>query len=179
MLGGSFEQVQLSTSGDSESIVEPAKAPGGRKRLRTCTRISILSIAFCLITGSVEGNSSEALYRLGLVTERLLEIGEEMLGDPVSGTIVLGDTVSIRIDFAIEYSYHIHIWTDSIFNVLRFWINSPDSSLENSAQGDHTALVVFPDMPGEHILYIEMIEGWDSDSAGYAAALFRYRRQTL
>jgi len=102
-----------------------------------------------------------------------------MLGDPVSGTIVIGDTVSVRIDLSTEYSYHLHIWTDSIFNLLRFWINSPDDSLENSAAGDHTALIVFPDVPGEYTLYIEMIEGWDSDSAGYAAALFRYRRQTL
>jgi hypothetical protein len=134
---------------------------------------------FCLIIGPVEGNSSEALYRLGLVTEGLLEMGEEMLGDPISGTIVLGDTVSIQIDLATEYSYYLHIWTDSIFNVLRFWINSPDGLLETNAAGDHTALVVFPEMPGEYTLYIEMIEGWDSDSAGYAAALFRYRRQTL
>jgi hypothetical protein len=136
-------------------------------------------MVFCSITGSVEGNSSEALYRLGLVTEGLIEIGEEMLGDPISGTIVLGDTVSIPMDLDTAYSYHLHIWTDSIFNVLRFWINSPDDLLENSAGGDHTALVVFPDVPGEYMLYIEMIEGWDSDSVGYAAALFIYRRQTL
>jgi len=114
-----------------------------------------------------------------MVTDGLLEIGEEMLGDPVSGTIVLGDTVNIPIDLSTEYSYHLHIWTDSIFNVLRFWVNSPDSLLENSAGGDHAALVVFPDTAGEYTLYIEMLEGWDSDSAGYAAALFRYRRQTL
>ena len=147
--------------------------------MRICTRITILSIALCSITGSIEGNSSEALYRLTLVTEGLLEMGEEMLGDPISGTIVLGDTLSIPIDLGAGYSYHLHIWTDSIFNELRFWINSPEGLLENSAAGDHTALVVFPDIPGEYTLYIEMIEGWDSDSAGYAAALFRYRRQML
>jgi hypothetical protein len=137
-------------------------------------------LAVLLLLPSVApGDTSEALYRLSIVTEALLEMGEEMLGDPVSGTITLGDTASVEMVLAMEYCYHLHIWTDASLNLMEFWITDPDGSIESASQGDHTSMVVFPDQAGEHALHIVLVEGWNEDTVGYAAALFRSPRQTI
>ncbi len=139
----------------------------------------IFPVLLLLLPPIAGGDPSEALYRLSVVTDALLEIGEEMLGDPVSGTIALGDTASVEMVLAMEYSYQLHIWTDASLNLLEFWITEPDGAVESASQGDHTSLVVFPDQTGEHILYIVLIEGWNEDTVGYAAALFRSPRQIV
>ncbi len=139
----------------------------------------ILPMLLLLLPPVAGGDTFEALYRLSIVTDALLEIGEEMLGDPVSGTVALCDTATVEMVLATEYSYQLHIWTDASLNLLEFWITEPEGTVESASQGDHTSLVVFPDQAGEHILYIVLVEGWNEDTVGYAAALFRSPRQTV
>lgn len=120
-----------------------------------------------------------ALERLQLTTDRLVAMGEDMVGEPVSGTLVTGDTVEVALSLDTTYSYHIHIWTNSVFNLLDFWVLDPAGEVAEMAQGDHTTLSLFPGSAGEHLLMMTLREAAVADSAGYAAALFHHPRVIL
>ncbi len=60
-----------------------------------------------------------------MTTDMLLSIGEEMVGEPVSGMIVTGDTLMVDVNLSTEYSYSFIIWTDSAFNHVDFWLTNP------------------------------------------------------
>jgi hypothetical protein len=152
-------------------------APGKEHRLMRVTYVALMLLLLLPAIGFAD--ESEARYRLSVVTDALLEMGEEMLGDPVSGTVHLGDTATVEMNLSTDYSYHLHIWTDASLNLMEFWVTNQYGDVECASQGDHSSLVVFPDEYGDYVLHILLIEGWDADSVGYAAALFRYPRQVL
>ena len=103
----------------------------------------------------------------------LQELGDEMLEEPVTGTLTLGDTTALRMNFNSEYMYHVHIWSDSYFNIIEFWLTDSEGEIQTIAGGDNTSLVAYPDTTGEWTLQILLHEGASSDSASYAAAVFR------
>ena len=140
---------------------------------------AVLLLSAIMLSAAAVADESEAVYRLSVVTDALLEMGEEMLGDPVSGLIALEDTARVEMVLATDYSYHLHVWTDASLNFLEFWVTDPEGGVACASQGDHTSLAVFPDTVGEFVLNIVLLEGWNADTVGYAAALFRYPRQVL
>jgi hypothetical protein len=133
----------------------------------------------CLLAVPLSADVSTALERLSVVTDRLLAMGESMVGEPVSGSTAVAETVSIDLTLSREYSYHLHIWTDSVFNILEFWLSDPSDSVADQAMGDHATLSVFPDTSGRYTLRIMLVEGGLSDTASYAAALFHSPRVSL
>ena len=103
----------------------------------------------------------------------LQDLGEEMFGEPVTGTVTLGDTTALQMNFNSEYMYHVHIWSDSYFNIMEFWLTDSGGEIQNVAGGDNASLAAYPDTSGEWTLQILLHEGASSDSASYAAAVFR------
>ncbi len=103
----------------------------------------------------------------------LQDLGDEMLGEPVTGTVTLGDTIAHKMNFSDEYMYHVHIWSDSYFNLMEFWLTDSGGEIHNIAGGDNASLAAYPDTSGEWTLQILLHEGASSDSAYYAAAVFR------
>ena len=122
---------------------------------------------------STEANEEMALERLMNIVSALQELGDEMLGEPVTGTLALGDTTSLHMNFNSEYMYHVHIWSDSYFNKIELWIRDFRGEIHTIADGDNASLAVYPDTSGEWTLQILLHEGASSDSASYAAAVFR------
>ena len=106
----------------------------------------------------------------------LQELGDEMLGEPITGTLTLGDTTALQMDFNNDYMYHVHIWSDSYFNIIEFWLTDSKGEIHNVAGGDNASLAAYPDTSGEWTLRILLHEGASSDSASYAAAVFRALR---
>jgi len=107
------------------------------------------------------------------IVSPLQELEDEMLGEPLTGTIAQGDTTTLQISFNSEYMYHVHIWSDSYFNVMEFWLTDSSGEIRDIAGGDNASLVAYPDTSGEWTLKILLHEGASSDSASYAAAVFR------
>jgi hypothetical protein len=138
----------------------------------------LLVIAFhCSLAMGLEGEG-KALGRLSMTTDMLLSMGEEMVGSPVSGMIVAGDTLAIDLNLVSEFSYSIIIWTDSAFNYVDFWLTSPHGRTPRGDVSDHTTLTIMPDSleSGTWKLGMELLEGAYSDTAWYAAAVFRNPR---
>ncbi|MCD4708134.1 MAG: hypothetical protein K8S62_10395 [Candidatus Sabulitectum sp.] len=127
----------------------------------------------------VEGED-KALGRLSMTADMLVCIGEEMTGNPLSGILIAGDTLSINVNISSTYSYQFIVWTDSAFNCVDFWLTNPQGGTPRSDIGDHTALAIMPDSAETGIwqLEMELLEGAYSDTAYYAAAIFR-RSRTL
>ena len=120
----------------------------------------------------------KALDRLSITTDMLIVIGDEMTGDPHSGMLVLGDTVSIDLTIDAAYSYQFIIWTDSAFNNVDFWLTNPLGDTPRGDISDHTTMAIIPDSVETGIwqLEMELLEGAYSDTAYYAAAIFRRSR---
>lgn len=114
-----------------------------------------------------------ALERLMNIISVLQELGDEMLGEPVTGTLILNDTTYIQLAFNNKYMYHIHIWSDSYFNIIEFWLTDSRGEIHTIADGDNASLAAYPDTTEEWTLTILLHEGASSDSASYAAAVFR------
>ncbi len=114
-----------------------------------------------------------ALERLMNIVSALQELGDEMLGEPVTGTLALGDTTALHMNFNSEYMYHVHIHSDSYFNIIEFWLRDSSGEIQTIAGGDNASLAAYPDTSGEWTLQILLHEGASSDSASYAAAVFR------
>lgn len=120
-----------------------------------------------------------ALKRLMNIVSALQQLGDEMLGEPVTGTLAVGDTTALQLTFSDEYMYNIYIWSDSYFNIMEFWLTDFRGEVISIAGGDNVSLVAYPDTTGEWTLQMLLHEGASSDSASYAAALFRSRRYRL
>jgi len=124
---------------------------------------------------SLAGSGEEkAVERLSLTTDMLVTIGEEMTGQPISGMLVVGDTVTVDIQVDAANSYQFIIWTDSAFNYVDFWLTSPLGETPRGDISDHTSLAIMPDSveTGTWQLRMELLEGAYSDTAYYATATF-------
>ena len=140
-------------------------------------RETALVLLLALAMGAAEVKET-ALERLQLTTDRLVAMGEEMVGEPVSGILRPGDTLEVAMAMDTAYSYHIHVWTNSIFNLVEFWVRDPAGRVAGMAEGDHTTLSLYPDTSGEYHLLMKLHEADEADSAGYAAALFHRPRMS-
>lgn len=134
---------------------------------------------FCVYWAAqgAEGEN-KALERLSMTTDMLVSIGEEMVGQPVSGELVLGDTLSVDVILNSSYTYQFIIWTDSAFNYVDFWLTDPAGGTPRGNVSDHTTFAVTPDSSeaGTWKMGMELLEGADSDTAYFAAAIFRASR---
>jgi len=120
----------------------------------------------------------KAVERLSLTTDMLVSIGEEMAGQPVSGMLIVGDTVTVDLQVSAANSYQFIIWTDSAFNYVDFWLTNPLGETPRGDISDHTTLAIMPDSieTGTWHLQMELLEGAYSDTAYYAAATFARSR---
>lgn len=137
----------------------------------------LIFIAVVAPSFAVDGKE-KALERLSMTTDRLIAIGEEMVGDPASGVLVKGDTLLVDMNLSSAYSYSFIIWTDSAFNYVDFWLTSPHGATPRGDVSDHTTLAIIPDSSesGTWQLGMELLEGAYSDTAYFAAAIFRVER---
>lgn len=101
-----------------------------------------------------------------------------MVGEPLRGELVVGDTVSVDLNLSHTYSYQFIIWTESSFNYVDFWLKDPFGETPRGDLSDHTTLTMMPDsaQSGTWQLEMELLEGAYSDTAYYAAAIFRASR---
>ncbi len=141
------------------------------------TLLVLLTIMWAIPCMAQTGEE-RALSRLSLTTDRLIAIGEEMVGEPVSGMLVTGDSLLIPVNLSSSYGYSFIIWTDSAFNYVDFWLTSPLGVTPRGGVSDHTTLAIIPDSTenGRWELGLELLEGAYSDTAWYAAAIFRNPR---
>lgn len=129
-----------------------------------------------ILVPAAQANETQALERLMNVVSGLAELGDEMIGEPVTGSLLLGDTISRELIFTREYMYFLYIWSDSYFNIIEFWLLNPSGDIHSIADGGTATLAVFPDTTGKWVLNILLHEGAFSDTASYAAAVFRAPR---
>ena len=121
-------------------------------------------------------NEGRALERLMNIVTALEEIGDTMIGEPITGTIVLGDTTVLQLILSKEYMYNFYVWSDSYFNIIEFWLSDSRGETHSISDGDFASLSAYPDTTGKWTLSILLHEGAYSDSASYAAAVFRSKR---
>jgi hypothetical protein len=135
-----------------------------------------LAVFSCLSYG-IEGEE-KALSRLAMTTDLLLATGEEMVGQAASGTILRGDSLLMDVNLSSEYTYTFIIWTDSAFNIVDFWLTSPEGTTPRGDVSDHTTMAISPDSSeaGVWQMGIELLEGADSDTAYFAAAILKAQR---
>ncbi len=153
---------------------EPDPSNGGW----TMRAVLSASAALLLAAAGAYGDEAAALERLSVITSELELMGEMMVGDPVSGTLTAGDTASLDIGLDRTYMYSVYVWSDSYFNVFRFWMEDPLGASDDSIVGDNATLTVFPDTSATWTLNVHLLEGAYGDTASYAAALFRSPRMT-
>ncbi len=141
-------------------------------------KTAVLSLFLLLMVPlyTAQADENRALERLMNIVTALQEIGDVMLGDPVTGTIALGDTTVLQLTFSSEYMYNVYIWSDSYFNIIEFWLSDSQGEIHTIADGDFASLAAYPDTTGEWTLNILLYKGAYSDSASYAAAVFRSKR---
>ncbi len=143
--------------------------------------LSCLTVVVLLLVSSVYGMDSGeeiALRRLTTTTDILTSYGDELVGEPVSGILLLEDTVSIDLSLNSSYFYELLIWTESSFNYVDFWVTDPTGSVPVSDQTDHVSFSVTPHSTESKTwnLQIELLEAANSDTAYYAFALLRRSR---
>jgi len=136
------------------------------------SKILLIILVYSLSTAS--SGEEKAIERLSLTTDMLVTIGEELFGQPVSGILVTGDTVTVSLQVNAANSYQFIIWTDSAFNNVDFWLTNPLGKTPRGDISDHTSLAIMPDSveTGTWQLHMELLEGAYSDTAYYAAATF-------
>jgi hypothetical protein len=137
--------------------------------------VSKLLLTLLICSLSLAGDGEEkAVERLSLTTDMLATIGEEMTGQPISGMLVAGDTVTVDLQVDAANSYQFIIWTDSAFNYVDFWLTNPLGETPRGDISDHATLAIMPDSveTGTWHLQMELLEGAYSDTAYYAAATF-------
>ncbi len=140
--------------------------------------LSFLTVVVLLLVSSAYGMDSGeeiALRRLTATTDILTSYEDELVGEPVSGMLLMEDTVSIDLSLNSSYIYEIVVWTESSFNFVDFWVTNPSGSVPVSKQSDHVSFPVTPFSPESRTwnLQIELLEGANSDTAYYAFALLR------
>ncbi len=138
----------------------------------------LLILVFLFPPASATEGEAKALERLAMTTDMLISIGEEMFDTTRSGILITGDTLSIELSLDATYSYQFIIWTDSAFNYVDFWLTNPFGETPRGDLSDHTTLAIMPDSTetGLWSLDMELIEGAYSDTAYYAAAIFKRSR---
>lgn len=137
--------------------------------------ISVI-LAILILVPAAQANETQALERLMDVVSGLEELGDEMIGEPVTGSLTLGNTISRELIFTRDYMYFLYIWSDSYFHIIEFWLENPSGDIHSIADGGNATLAVFPDTTGKWTLNILLHEGAFSDSASYAAVVFRAPR---
>ncbi len=140
---------------------------------------SYLFIIFCFMQlAFANEEEAKAMERLTMTTDMLVSIGEEMIGQPQGGMLLLGDTISIDLNLLPDFSYQFVVWTNSAFNYVDFWLTNPQGEIPRGSIGDHITLAVISDSLDAGIwqLNMELIEGSYSDTAYYATATFRRSR---
>lgn len=141
-------------------------------------------IAAVLMTVLVQwtyADEDRAMQRLMSIVDGLSGLGEEMVLEPVSGTLVPGDTLRIEMELDTSHMYHLHAFSDSFFNEIDFWLSDPSGEVTGVAGGDHASLAVYPETSGTWTLNVLLhrADGTDpysregADSASFAAAVFR------
>ncbi len=151
-------------------------------RMGVAVSKSLLSVLLFSLTFAFAAEGEEkALERLSITTDMLICIGEEMVGEPLSGMLLLNDTLSIEVSVSPSYSYQFIVWTDSAFNYVDFWLTDPLGETPRGDIGDHTTMAIIPDSSEAGIwqLDMELLEGAYSDTAYYAGAVFRRSRIRL
>ncbi len=141
-------------------------------------RAVLPALLLVLVQSAARGDEAAALKRLLNMVETFQEMGDEVMGEPVTGTLALGDTVDLELALDSSFKYHVHVWSDSYFNILDLWLTDPGGERWGVAGGDNASLAVYPDTSGTWTLNLLLLEGAYSDSASYAAALFRGWRYT-
>jgi len=136
---------------------------------------------FLCSLGFASSGEEVALARLSITTDMLVSIGEEMMGEPFTGMLLLEDTVSIDMSLCSEYSYQMIMWTESTFNYVDFWLTNPQGGTPRGDFSDHTTFSVMPfsEEPQIWNLQMELLEGAACDTAYYAVALLRRERQVI
>lgn len=143
--------------------------------------ISFLVIFVLALFSSVYGMDSGeeiALRRLTVTTDVLTSYEDELVDEPVTGMLLMRDTISIDLSLTSAYCYELVIWTESSFNFVDFWVTDPSGSVPASEQTDHVNFSVSPNSPEPKTwsLQIELLEAANSDTAYYAFALLRRDR---
>lgn len=143
--------------------------------------LSFLIVVVLALFSSVYGMDSGeevALRRLTATTDILTSYEDELVDAPVSGMLLMEDTVSIDLSLNSSYFYELVIWTESTFNYVDFWVTNPSGSVPVSDQTDHVSFSVTPHSTESRIwnLKIELLEAANSDTAYYAFALLRRDR---
>lgn len=137
---------------------------------------AVPALLLVVFPAAARGDEAAAMRRLMSMVEDFQELGDEVIGDPVSGTLALGDTADLELSLDTSFMYHVHVWSDSYFNILDIWLTDPQGEQWGVAAGDNASLAVYPDTSGTWTLNLLLLEGAYSDSASYAAALFRGMR---
>ncbi|MCK5133794.1 MAG: hypothetical protein KAR40_16795 [Candidatus Sabulitectum sp.] len=88
-----------------------------------------------------------ALRKLTVTTDILTSYGDELFDEPVTGMLLMEDTVSIDLSLDSSYLYELVIWTESSFNYVDFWVTNPSGSVPMSEQTDHVSFSVSPNSP--------------------------------
>ncbi|MCD4708650.1 MAG: hypothetical protein K8S62_13030 [Candidatus Sabulitectum sp.] len=143
--------------------------------------LSFLTVVVLLLVSSAYGmdNGEEtALRRLTATTDVLTSCGDELVDEPVTGMLLMEDTVSIDLSLNSSYFYELVIWTESSFNFVDFWVTNPSGFVPMSEQTDHANFSVSSNSSESRIwnLQIELLEAANSDTAYYAFALLRRDR---
>ncbi len=138
----------------------------------------IVVLALCSSVYGMDSGEEIALHRLAITTDILASYGEELVGEPVSGMLLMQDTVSIDLSLNSSYLYDLVIWTESSFNFVDFWVTDPYGSVPMNEQTDHVSFSVTPHSTESKIwnLQMELLEAAESDTAYYAFALLRTLR---
>ena len=116
--------------------------------------LSFLVIGVPALFSSVYGMDSGeeiALRRLTATTDILTSYEDELVDEPVSGMLLMEDTISIDLSLNSSYFYELVIWTESSFNFVDFWVTNPSGSVPMSDQTDHVSFAVSPNSPESKI----------------------------
>ena len=143
--------------------------------------LSFLTVVVLLLASSaysMDSGEEIALRKLTVTTDVLTSYEDELVNEPVSGMLLMRDTISIDLSLNSSYNYELVVWTESSFNFVDFWVTDPSGSVPASEQTDHFNFSVSPDSPESRIwnLQIELLEAANSDTAYYAFALLRRSR---
>lgn len=156
------------------------KVPGPARRMApTCPNIlgwALLCATLAIPLRMASAGTAEALERLAILTNELIIAGEEMVGQPVCGTVAVGDSASLPLSLLPGYAYTLYIKTDSYYNLFRFSVVSDSGTVEASSEGDGSTLNLFPCQACEWDFRLSLVQPDLSDSASWAAALFRAPR---
>ena len=140
--------------------------------------IVVVVLALFSSVYGMDGGEEAALRRLSATTDVLTSYEDELVGEPVTGLLLMQDTVSIDLSLTSIYAYELVVWTESSFNFVDFWVTNPSGTVPMSEQTDHVCFSVLPNSPEPSIwnLQMELLEAADSDTAYYAFALLRRDR---